>query len=287
MQTENIEVMCEDGVKLKGILLIPENPKAVIQFNCGTATPMKFYLPFVTYLAENGFLCCLWNYRGSNQSDELIGSEFRYADYGLKDMPAMKSYLEKRFPHLPFLFVGHSTGGQQIGFIENLSNVKGQLNFAVGSGHFPYLEPLGYRINGYFFFYVFAPISALLNGYVKAKPFGFMENMPKNVAFEWRDWLEKPDYFFNEKFYGKTLPAGHFQNFQFPIHNYYATDDSITTERNYQAFWNNIKSEKGITFSKLSPSEHGVKQIDHFGYFKKTMKETLWKDVIKRLNNWL
>lgn len=38
MKTENFETVCEDGVKLKGIRFIPEHPKAVIQFNCGTAT---------------------------------------------------------------------------------------------------------------------------------------------------------------------------------------------------------------------------------------------------------
>ena len=55
MKTENFETICDDGVKLKGILLIPDNPKAVIQFNCGTGTKKEFYLSFLTYLAENDF----------------------------------------------------------------------------------------------------------------------------------------------------------------------------------------------------------------------------------------
>src|SRR5690606_29679921 len=90
MNTEEVETVCEDGIKLKGTLLMPDNPKAVIQFNCGTATPMKFYIPFIGYLTENGYLCCLWNYRGSEQSNELKGSDYRYLDYGTKDMPAIK-----------------------------------------------------------------------------------------------------------------------------------------------------------------------------------------------------
>ncbi|MCB0854951.1 MAG: alpha/beta hydrolase [Bacteroidetes bacterium] len=284
MRIEEFETNCEDGVKLFGNLLIPDNPKAVVQFNCGTATKKEFYLPFLTYLAENNYLCCLWNYRGSVKTDNLKNSTFRFADYGTRDIPAIKAYLDKRFPNLPFLFIGHSAGGQQIGFAENLDNVKGNINIAVSSGYYPNM-PLSYRIKAYFFFYVFSPISALLNGYVKAKPYGFMENLPKGVIFEWRDWLEKEDYFFNEKFYGITVPIGQFKKFKFPIHVIYSVDDTISNAKNSKAFWQNVSSDKEITFRELTPNEFGLKKIDHFGYFKKIMKDKLWPDIVKRLDN--
>lgn len=283
MKQEDFETICQDGIKLKGILLIPGNPKAVVQFNCGTATKKEFYLPFLAYLADNGYLCCLWNYRGSCKTDNLKNSTIRFADYGTIDMPAIKRYLNDRFPGLPFLFVGHSAGGQQIGFINNLENVMGNINIAVSSGYFPNM-PFWFRVKSYFFFYVFSPISAWLNGFVNAKPYSFMENLPKGVVFEWRSWLEKEDYCFDKKFYGKTIPTGHFQNLKFPIHVYYATDDKISNEKNIKAFWRNVKSEKGITFSKLKPTDYNVERIDHFGYFKKNMMDTLWAEIVNRLD---
>lgn len=284
MRKEEFETICEDGIKLKGTLLIPDTPKAVVQFNCGTATKKEFYLSFLSYLTENGYLCCLWNYRGSDKSDNLKNSDYRFADYGTKDMPAIKMYLENRFPHLPFLFVGHSAGGQQIGFIDDLDNVKGNINIAVSTGYYPNM-PFGYRMKAYFFFYIFSPISVLLHSYVKAKPYGLMENLPKKVVFEWRDWLEKEDYFFNPKFYGKTVPTGHYKNLKFPVHVYYATDDTISNAKNTKAFWKNVNSEKEITFTELNPNEFGLKKIDHFGYFKRNMKEKLWTDIVTRLDN--
>lgn len=283
MTAESFETITADGITLKGTLLIPDTPKAVIQFNCGTATKKEFYLSFLTYLAENDYLCCLWNYRGSEKTDNLKGSNFRYSDYGTKDMPAIKAYLDSRFPHLPFLFVGHSTGGQQIGFINNLDNVKGCISIAVSSGYYPNM-PFGYRMKAYFFFYIFSPISALLNNYIKAKPYGLMENLPKKVVFEWRDWLEKEDYFFDKKFYGKTVPTGHFKNYKFPVHVIYSVDDSISNAKNTKAYWRNVHSEKGITYCELTPSAFGLKKIDHFGYFKKNMKDKLWSDIVTRLD---
>lgn len=286
MKKENFETTCEDGIKLNGVLLIPDNPKAVLQFNCGTATRKEFYYPFITFLAENNYLCCLWSYRGCDEKDRLKDLSYRFSDYGLKDMPAVKSYLEKRFPHLSFLIVGHSAGGQQIGFIKDLSNVKGNINIAVSSGYYPNM-PLPYRLKAYFFFYIFSPVSILFNGFVKAKPYGLMENLPKKIVLEWRDWLEKEDYFFDKKFYGKSVPTGNFKNFKFPIHVIYSTDDTISNTKNTKAFWRNIQSEKGITFSELKPGQFGMKKIDHFGYFKKNMKDTLWIDILQQLDKFI
>jgi len=286
MRKEDFEARCEDGITLKGILLIPDNPKAVVQFNCGTATKKEFYLPFLTHLAENGYLCCLWGYRGSERTDNLKHSDYRFADYGTKDMPAIKKYLDNRFPHLPFLFIGHSAGGQQVGFVNDLDNVKGSVNIAVSSGYYPNM-PLAYRMKAYFFFYIFSPVSILLNSYVKAKPYGIMENLPKKVVFEWRSWLEKEDYFFDAKFYGKTIPKGHYKNFKFPVHIYYSVDDTISNEKNTKAFWRNVNSEKGIVFTELTPKDFGLKKIDHFGYFRKNMKNTLWIDIVARLDKFL
>ncbi len=286
MKQEKFETYCADGVKLSGLLLIPEKPKAVIQFNCGTATKKAFYLKFLTYLTENGYLCCLWNYRWTNESDNLKNRDLSYIDYGIKDMPGIKSYLDKRFPHLPFMLIGHSVGGQQIGFMNNLDNVVGNINIAVSSGYWLYM-PFKYRMRAYFFFYVFSPLSALVYGYIKAKPYGFMENLPTKFVLEWRKWLGQKDLFLSEKYYGNSIPKGHFKNFKFPIHVYYSTDDAISSAKNTKAFWRNVKSEKGITFTELTPTEFGLNKIDHFGYFKKNMKDTLWADIVNKLNNFL
>lgn len=285
MKEENFETICDDGVKLKGLLLIPDEPKGVIQFNCGTGAKKEVYQAFLTHLTENGYLCCLWDYRGSgNSSAENLGKcAYTFSDYGTKDMPAIKKFLTTKYPDLPFFIMGHSAGGQQVGFMPELDDVKGIINLAVSSGYYPNM-PLNYRMKAYFFFYVFSPISVMFNGYVKAKPFGFMENLPKNVVYEWRNWLEKEDYFFHEKFYGKTVPLGQFKNYKFPIHTYWSVDDTISNEKNTRAYWRNVKSEKEISFTKLVPQEIGLKKIDHFGFFKRVMKDKLWDDVTARLN---
>jgi predicted alpha/beta hydrolase len=288
IQVEPINVRCADGVMLKGVLLIPDKSKAVIQFNGGTATKKEFYLAFLNYLAQHGYICCLWDYRGSGASapQNMKECDFTFSDYGIIDMPAIKKYLNERFPHLPFLFFNHSVGGQQLGFMNNLENVVGAVNFAVSTGYAPNM-PWAYRSQSFYFFYIFTPISNFLVGYLKAKRFGYMEDLPKNVVNEWKYWCEKKDYFFDTQFYGKTIPEGNFKNFNFPIHTFWTVDDTISNEKNTFNFWVHINSSKPITFTKLTPSDFDVKSIGHFGFFKKTMKDTLWKMGLAQLEEFL
>ena len=143
---ERFTTHCADGVPLKGLLLIPPAPKAVLQFNGGTATKKEFYLPFLEYLAEQNYLCCLWDYRGSGESapEDLSTCEFYFRDYGMQDIPAIKVYLQKRFPNLPLLLFGHSAGGQMIGLMPDLSGVLGMVGFAVSTGYMWHM-PLSYH----------------------------------------------------------------------------------------------------------------------------------------------
>jgi len=88
------------GVVLQGLLLIPDHPKAVVQFNGGTATKKEFYLPFLKYLAAQGFICCLWDYRGSGESAPvtLKGCNYTYSDYGQKGYACYKKLFKKAVP---------------------------------------------------------------------------------------------------------------------------------------------------------------------------------------------
>lgn len=287
-QKENFSTTCSDGVVLKGLLIIPERPKAIVQFNGGTGAKKEFYLAFLEYLAGHNYVCCLWDYRGSGESapTDLSTCTYTFSDYGLKDMPTIKNYLTARFPGLPFFLFGHSVGGQQVGFMDNLEGVKGLVGFAVSVGYLPYM-PLRQRLLSNYFFYIFTPLIIALKGYVQAKRFGYMEDLPRNVVKEWRDWCSKPTYFFDKKFYGKTVPQGHFQDYQFPVHIFWSTDDSIANKRSIPAFWNQIKSTKGVEFTRLIPEEIPTKKLDHFGFFRKKFRDTLWPRAVAKLDEFL
>ncbi len=289
ISSEGFSVVTEDGVTLKGELLYPQgNPRGVVQINAATGATRRYYVPFAQYLTEHGFIVCLWDYRGMGESASKALSELDYSfsEIGLKDMPAILDFLKSKFSTIPILGIGHSVGGQQLGLIKNNQILKGFVAVATSAG-FPAFMPLGYRLKTLYFFYVFSPISIKLKGYVAAKKFGIMEDLPKNVLLEWRDWCSKPDYLFAKEFYGKTIPKGNYKNLSFPIQVLAATDDPIANPTSVKRFWSHIASDRGVSIRTYTPAELGVAKIDHFGFFRKSFKQSIWKDIISSLENFL
>ena len=292
MKTKNSEsfsVVTEDGVQLKGELLYPEGTaKAIVQINAATGSKRGYYIPFAQFLTEHGFIVCLWDYRGMGESapSSLKDVDYKFSDVGLKDIPAILDFLNSKFSLIPILGVGHSVGGQQLGLIKNNHLMKGFIAVATSAG-FPGYMPLGYRLKTLYFFYVVSPLSIKLKGYVAAKKLGIMEDLPRNVLLEWRDWCSKPDYLFDSTFYGKTIPVGNYQRLTFPVKVITATDDPIANPRSVKRFWSHVISNQGIFFKSYSPAELRVSKIDHFGFFRKTFKDSIWKEMLESLENFI
>lgn len=287
-QTEKLNISCTDGVPLSAVLCIPAEPRAAVMLSGGTGFKKEFYLPLANYLAEHGLATIVYDYRGTGESKpaDMRQCRFSFLDYGQKDMPAVLDFLDVRYPNLPKLILGHSAGGQQVGFMPNVHKVKGLVAVATSVGYLPYM-PLGYRLKSYYFFYLFTPLSILLKGYVAAKRFKIMEDLPRKVATQWRAWCNKPNYFFDQKFYGKSVPIGVFDQMPFPIHVFWATDDPISNTRSVPAFWNHVKSADGLGFQALRPEDWNTRKIDHYGVFRAQFKDSLWREVLGALQRML
>lgn len=283
-QAEKIKISCADGVQLSAILCIGAQPKAVVMLSGGTGFKKEFYLPIAHYLAEHELATMVYDYRGTGESkpENMRNCDYKFLDCGQKDMPAVLDFLDNRFPDLPKLILGHSAGGQQVGFIPNLHKVKGLVAVATSVGYLPFM-PLGYRLKSYYFFYLFSPVSVLLKGYVAAKRFNIMEDLPRKLVAEWRRWCSKPAYFFDPKFYGKSVPKGAFEALPFPVHVFWATDDPISNVRSVPAFWKHVKSKVGLSFQVLRPEDWNTKKIDHHGMFRAQFKDSIWREILGAL----
>lgn len=287
-QTEKLSITCTDGVLLSAVLCAPAQAQAAIMLSGGTGFKKEFYLPLANYLAEQGLATIVYDYRGTGESKpgDMRQCSFSFLDYGQKDMPAVLDFLDARYPNLPKLILGHSAGGQQVGFMPNVHKVKGLVAVATSVGYLPYM-PWGYRLKSYYFFYLFSPLSILLKGYVAAKRFKIMEDLPRKVVMQWRAWCSKPNYFFDPKFYGKSVPIGAFDQMPFPIHVFWTTDDPISNARSVPTFWNNVKSEAGLSFQVLRPEDWNTPKIDHYGVFRAQFKDSLWREVLGALQRML
>lgn len=288
---EDFVTRTKDGIELTGTIYRPALGiplKAVVQLNPATAAERSYYVPFATYLAESGYAVGVWDYRGSGPSANKPPRDlaYRFADYGLQDMPAILSELESRFPDLPKLIVGHSVGGQQVGLMSNANSIRGLVAVATSVGYFGFM-PMTYRMLSFYFFYFFTPLSHRIWGYCAGKRFGYMEDLPTTVVKDWGDWCSRPDYFFDAELYGKSVPRGLYQEFRFPIKVYWVDDDPIANRHSVPKFWSHVKSAAGIEIQPLRRRDFGVRHFGHFGFFRRRFRDTFWSQIRQDLDRFL
>ena len=105
-----------DGLRISVLAVLPdEKPyRGVVQLVHGMSEYKERYLPFMEYLAENGYVSVIHDHRGHGKSirdkDDL---GFMYGDGadGMKtDMHTVNKGIHENLPGLPLILMGHSMG---------------------------------------------------------------------------------------------------------------------------------------------------------------------------------
>lgn len=103
-----------DHLKLDGVMIIPDTPKAIVQFAHGMCEHKERYIPFMEYLCQYGYLCIIHDHRGHGKSIKNkndLGFFYNGKNKGLvEDIELVNQYVKKQYPHLPLYLFGHSMG---------------------------------------------------------------------------------------------------------------------------------------------------------------------------------
>ena len=95
-----------DKVDLSTLVIAPESPKAVLQLVHGMAEHKERYVPFMNYLAENGYACVICDLRGhgaSVTSKEDLGWMGKGGMNALvNDVHCVTDWAKAKYPGLPF-----------------------------------------------------------------------------------------------------------------------------------------------------------------------------------------
>ena len=283
--TKDVTFQALDGYGLHGTVHgDANNAHTAMLVNSGTGIPRGFYRRFCAEAARNGFLVLAYDYRGVGDSalKPLRKSNAVYRDWGQLDLPGAFDYLQGLAPSLPMVTVGHSTGGQQLGLSDRVTQIRAALFVAVSTGYWRGM-PLSMRFKTLTLWHAVMPLCKVILGYFPAGRFGFGENLPIGIAQEWGDWCLEPDYlaaYFDETGRrdcrdGRPFGAQHFKDASFPIRSINFEDDPIASRRNVPPLLA-LYMESDIEVHWNEPRQLGVTAIGHLGFFRKA-HQTLWQ----------
>jgi len=276
VSVEDVTFQAEDGWPLAGTLYRGAAPKMAVLISAGTGFPRRFYRHVAAWFAAQGAVVLTYDFRGIGDSavDGLANSGIDYPDWGRLDMTAALQQLSDAAPELPLMTLGHSIGGQFVGFMKNSDKVTRNAFVSVGSGfwgvHFKRRIPMEL-----FFWWGFGAMELARFGHIRGGGLWGGEALPPDVFKTWRRWSGRRSYLLPDLASGRY--EHRFDQDQAPICAWVLSDDGIATQKacgdtlsHYQ------KAEKHMVLR--APSDFGAKRVGHEGAFRKGC-EALWSEL--------
>jgi predicted alpha/beta hydrolase len=250
-------------------------PEAVVLVSSATAVRRRYYDRFARFLAGEGFAVVTYDYRGIGDSRpaELRGFPAAMHEWGEKDLSGVIDWVDATWPDAPLLVVGHSAGGQVVGLAESNTRVGALLGVAAQSGHWR-LWPAPRRYRMALLWYGVVPALTRLVGYLPRWA-GIAEDLPAGVALEWAKWCRTPGYLAGGD--GEVRRAG-FARLTCPVRAYSFADDPYAPRAAVDALLD-LYASAPREHRHLAPADLDVPAIGHFGFFRESFRDTLWREA--------
>jgi predicted alpha/beta hydrolase len=286
--SERVELMlpASDSFRLRATLWEGAESDPTVIIAPATGVPRGYYRAFAEYLATRGFQVVTYDNRGIGESrpTSLRGFDALMQDWGEKDLEGVIRWLVASRPDSRLLLVGHSAGGQLVGFAPSCGKL--QLMLFVNSqtgywGHWTGWRRAAIKAT----WYVGIPALSNIFGYFPAKLLGMGEDLPIYVAQQWAEWGRSPGYLFDHVL---SPIKDAYRAMTAPIRAYSFTDDQFYAPK--------AAVEHLLTFYESAPKEHlhispadlGLAKVGHWGFFREAIaKETLWLDAADWLSKTL
>jgi predicted alpha/beta hydrolase len=192
-----LTIPARDGYPLAATLFTgTERDTPLVIISSATGVPRQFYARFAKSLVSRGFDVLTYDYRGIGGSRPRSLRRFRarMSDWGHEDFEGVLRYAKSRLGRETVRVVGHSVGGQLLGFAESNAMIERVACVASLLGDYR-LWPRGEKLRMLATWYGLIPLANAVFGYVPGK-LGIGEDLPAGIAREWRDWCVTEGYFF-------------------------------------------------------------------------------------------
>ncbi len=260
---------------------VKSNNKTIV-FAPAVAVPQKFYFNIAEHLANMGCNVFTFDYRGIGAS--MSQSIQSLKDHGYfswaSDFKAVSKYAKEEFPNNKQYAIGHSYGGNSLGFSDAYQYYDKYLTIASQYGfykHFKLRMQLLILIN----FGIFVPATTSLLGYYPSGWFGLGSPLTTRVAKDWAKFLLHPD---SMLYFTKGNNTTYYENIKDPMLLVSIEDDLFAPKKSVDILGNRVYSNAQVTRKHLKPKDYNLKSIGHFDFFRKKNRDILWPIIYDWFN---
>ncbi len=275
---ESYTIKSLDGYPISVHEFIPESPVDItIVFAPAVAVPQKFYFSLAQDLAKKGCNVFTFDYRGIGTSmSKSIQSlkEFGYFSWA-GDFKAVSKLAKEEYPDNKQYLIGHSYGGNSIGFSDAYQYYDKYLTIASQYGyyrHFKFRMQLIILLN----FGVFVPITTSILGYYPSSWFGLGKPLTTQVAKDWATFLLHRDSMLH---FAKNGNTTYYEKIEKPMLLVSVEDDTFAPKKSVDILGSRVYKNAQVTRKHLKPKDYNLKTIGHFDFFRKKNEDILWPIV--------
>ncbi len=278
LMPEQIQITTADEVTIQAEVFGPAN-KLVLIINPAIGVKRKMYRAFAEYLATQGICCVLYNYRGMEDKPPSLSPAVQQdaETWGRFDQAAVIDWVNSELAAQKTFLLGHSIGGQLLGFADNHDLVDGMVHIASQKGDWR-LWPMPGRLKLMLLWYVLIPLMSRGTSFNASRLGLGSYPWPAAAARQWAAWGRKKDYLFHPQF-GFDLHPWH--QFNKPLLSLGFTDDPMAPPAAIAGLLDEYGREhdqEHIDKRSINPENYQLKSVGHFGFFKPEAK-TIWQDV--------
>lgn len=285
MDPRRIELTAADGVRLTGHWWRSADgaPVGTVIVNPATGVQARYYHRYAAYLAANGFSVLTYDYRGIGLSrpESLEGSTFTWRQWGEQDFDAALRQALQEDKTGRVLVVGHSIGGFLPGNSPAVGRVSAMLSVGGQYGYWGDYLPAR-RLPLFLKWHVAMPAITLALGHFPGKRLGWLEDLPKGVAYGWGLQQSRAEQ-------GLTREAAEVMRDRFatatcPILSVAMSDDEIATAKAIDRAMRYYR-RAAVTKVLLAPLDLGFDRIGHFDLFHARHEGGFWRQSLAFLRN--
>ncbi len=270
-----LNISATDQYPLPAFLFEPaQAAKGAILLCPGLGIPKEYYLAYCQFLAAQGYVALVFDYRGIGQVQKLpTDQEINLRNWGIKDMPGALNCLANNYPQQKIYLFGHSIAGQVAGLMYNHPLVD-RFVFISATGGYHRVFDFPLNIFTWFMFHLHIPITTRLFGYMPKSLTYRGVSIAKGVALEWAEWSRQKNYI--AAFLGKKIPENYYAAITQKIDWLWFADDAIATDRALESIMS-YYTQATINKHPFDPQKLGISRIGHAGFFSPRAKQKLWR----------